>query len=164
MLRLSEKYTKEDREETSNITDRESAKIKGAHGYIQGYNGIAAAEAFGSEGESEYFPEMLDSLSETMKGLSGEEEPLKKAIIAGDTGYVTEKHLKAAAERGIQVLIPDQQFRVPGGLGTGRFTAEDFEYDEQGNRYRCPAGKDLLYKGHVKLNRNGGEKYQARSV
>ncbi|MDR2633592.1 MAG: hypothetical protein LBC51_08240 [Treponema sp.] len=42
----------------SNITDKESAKVKGAHGYIQGYNGIAiadranqvivAAESFGS--------------------------------------------------------------------------------------------------------------------
>jgi hypothetical protein len=49
----------------SNITDNQSAKIKGAHGYIQGYNGIAvadsksqvivAAEACGSGSESEHF-------------------------------------------------------------------------------------------------------------
>ncbi|MDR2783118.1 MAG: hypothetical protein LBB48_04660 [Treponema sp.] len=45
----------------SNITDRDSGKIKGAHGYIQGYNGMAAAEAFGSG--SEYFPGMPDSLN-----------------------------------------------------------------------------------------------------
>jgi hypothetical protein len=58
------------------ITDNESAKIKGAHGYIQGYNGIAvadsknqvivAAEAFGSGSESEHFPGMPDSLSENI--------------------------------------------------------------------------------------------------
>jgi hypothetical protein len=48
---------------------------------------IVAAEAYGSE--SEYFPQMLDSLNETMKGLSGEEEPLKEAIVTEDTGYFT---------------------------------------------------------------------------
>ncbi|MDR1468374.1 MAG: transposase [Spirochaetaceae bacterium] len=40
---------------------------------------------------------------------------------------------------------------------------KDFEYDEKENRYRCPAGKELSYQGHVKLNRNSGEKYQAKS-
>ncbi|GHV91727.1 hypothetical protein AGMMS50268_22300 [Spirochaetia bacterium] len=29
----------------SNITDNESAKIKGSHGYVQGYNGLAAADS-----------------------------------------------------------------------------------------------------------------------
>src|SRR5215471_16801292 len=59
----------------SNITDNESALIKSPHGYIQGYNGIAAvdsgnqivisAEAIGSGPESGCFPQMLDSLEET---------------------------------------------------------------------------------------------------
>jgi transposase len=165
----------------SNVTDNASAKIKGAHGYIQGYNGIAvadsanqvivAAEAYGSGSESEYFPEMLDNLKETMKGLSGEEEPLEDAIVEGDTGYFTEKNLKAAEERKIEVIIPDQQFRKrdghfdgrPGHGGKGRFTMGDFEYEEGENRYRCPAGKELTYKGHVQLKRNSGEKYQAKS-
>jgi hypothetical protein len=51
----------------------------------------------------------------------------------------------------------------PGHGGTGRYTVEDFAYDEKENRYRCPAGKELCCKGHVKLNRNSGEKYQAKS-
>jgi transposase len=77
----------------SNITDNESAKIKGAHGYIQGYNGIAvadskkqviiAAEAFGSGSESEHFPAMLDSLSENMKTVTGKDRPLEGAIMEG---------------------------------------------------------------------------------
>jgi hypothetical protein len=165
----------------SNITDNESAKIKGAHGYIQGYNGIAvgdsknqvivAAEAFGSGSESEYFSGMLDNLNKTMKDLSGKEEPLEDAIVEGDTGYYTEKNLREADERKIAVIIPDQQFRnrdehFDGRRchgGKGRFTVEDFEYDEGKNRYRCPGKKELTYKGHVKLNRNSGEKYQAKS-
>jgi hypothetical protein len=59
----------------------ESAKIAGPRGYIQGYNGIAiadaksqiivAAEAFGSGNGSEMFPAMMNVLAETMGTLSG---------------------------------------------------------------------------------------------
>jgi hypothetical protein len=100
----------------SNITDNQSAMIKGAHGYIQGYNGIAvadsksqvivAAEAFGSGSESEHFPAMVDSLQETMGGLTGEERLLEAAIVEGDTEYFTERNLKEAEERKIEVIIP----------------------------------------------------------
>jgi hypothetical protein len=65
----------------------ESAKIKGPHGYIQGYNGTAAAdsgnqaivcaEAAGNS-ESGSFPGMPDSLEENMKAVTGKEKPLKK--------------------------------------------------------------------------------------
>jgi hypothetical protein len=170
-----------DEEVKSNITDNESAKIKGPHGYIQGYNGIAiadstnqvivAAEAFGSGSEGEYFPLMLDKLNERMKEISGKEKPLKEAILEGDTGYFSENNLQEAAKRGIEVLIPDPQFRKRDGHfegqkghgGKGRFTKEDFKYNEENNTYTCPANKVLEYKGHVKLNRNSGEKYQAKS-
>jgi transposase len=165
----------------SNITDNESAKIKGPHGYIQGYNGIAiadstnqvivAAEAFGSGSESEHFPRMLDKLNETMKELSGKKKPLKKAVVEGDTGYFSENNLQEAEKRGVEVLIPDPQFRKrdphfagqKGHGGKGRFTKEDFTYNEKNNTYTCPANKVLEYKGHIKLNRNSGEKYQAKS-
>jgi hypothetical protein len=108
---------------------------------------------------------MLEKLNERMSALSGEEEPLVDAIVPGDTGYFTEQNLQEADDRGIQVLIPEQQFRKgdeqfegrPEHGGKGRFTAEDIEYDEQGNQYRCPADKELTYQGQVKLNRNSGE-------
>jgi hypothetical protein len=164
----------------SNITDNESAKIKGSHGYIQGYNGIAAAdsksqvlvaaEAFGSGSGNEHFPAMMEAPGETMGALTGKEEALKGVIVEGDTGYFSEENLREAKERKIEALIPDQQFRKrdasfegrPFHGGKKRFTAEDFEYEAEENKYRCPEKKDLLYKGHVKLNRNSGEKYQAR--
>jgi hypothetical protein len=63
--------------------------IKGPHGVIQGYNGIAiadsksqvivAGEAFGSGPEAEGLPGMMDKLNETMKEITGKEEPLKGA-------------------------------------------------------------------------------------
>jgi len=54
----------------SNITDNESGKIKGPHGVIQGYDGLAvtdsknqiivAAGAYGSVAEGQYFGQMLE--------------------------------------------------------------------------------------------------------
>jgi hypothetical protein len=85
----------------SNITDNESAKIKGARGYIQGYNGIAiadaksriivAAGALGSGNESETFPEIMDKPAETIGTLSGKEEPLEGSTAEGTRGILARR-------------------------------------------------------------------------
>jgi hypothetical protein len=114
---------------------------------------------------------MLDSLEGAMKEVTGKEEPLSGALFEGDTGYFSEGNLKEAERRKIEVLIPDQQFRKrdaqfegrPEHGGKGRFTVKDFTYNEEENSYRCPEGKELEYQGKVKLNRNHGDKYQAKS-
>jgi hypothetical protein len=71
----------------------------------------------------------------------------------------------------VEAIIPDPQFRkrdeqFAGQKGhgeKGRFTAKDFKHDKKRNQYLCPRKKVLAYKGHVELNRNSGEKYQAKS-
>jgi hypothetical protein len=164
----------------SNITDNESAKIKGPHGYIQGYNGIAvsdsgsqiivSAEATGCS-ESGIFPKMLDSLEENMKTVTGKKNPLKKTLSLGDTGFFSEENLQEAKRRGIDVIIPDPQFRQRDPDFEGRkneeakkrYTLEDFKYDKKNKRYLCPWKKILAYKGEIKLRNNEGEKYQASS-
>ena len=88
----------------TNITDPESAHIKSAHGFVQGYNGITiadsanqiviSAEAIGSGAENGCFPKMLDSLEENMKKVTGKEKPLKKSLLEGDTGYFSEDNLQ----------------------------------------------------------------------
>jgi transposase len=165
----------------SNITDSESAKMKGAHGYLQGYNGIAvadsanqvivAADAVGSGSEAGSFPLMLEKLEMAMQEVTGRKRPLRTALVTGDTGYYSEANLREAAERKIEVLIPDPQFRKRDPQFAGRkgpveaqhYTAEDLKYDAEQDRYECPEGKTLEYIGHVKLNRNSGKKYQAKS-
>jgi hypothetical protein len=169
------------KEVQSNITDNESAKIKGPHGYIQGYNGIAAsdsahqiivaAEVVGSGSEAGQFPAMLDEVKDAMKKLTGEEEPLKEKVIACDTGYFSEGNLQEAEERKVDPIIPDPQFRKrdpqfdgrKGHEGKGRFTAEDFTHNSTDNTYSCPEGKTLAYKGHADLNRSSGDKWAASS-
>ena len=167
----------------SNITDNESARIKGPHGYIQGYNGITiadsanqviiCAEAIGSGAESGCFPKMLDSLEENMKALTGKDKPLENALVEGDTGYFSEDNLQEAAKRGIEVIIPDPQFRQRDPYFSEKksekvkkkkkFTMEDFSYDEENDCYVCPAGKILMYKCDVILRNNSGKQYRAQS-
>ena len=167
----------------SNITDNESAFIKGPHGFIQGYNGIAVAdsanqvvicaEAIGSGPESGCFPEMPDNLEVTLRTVTGKENPLKKALVEGDTGFFTEDNLQEAAKRGVQVLIPDPQFRQRDpyfaekkeektGKREKKFSPEDFIYNEEEDSFTCPSGKTLEYKCDAELRNNTGRKYKAK--
>jgi len=168
----------------SNVTDNESAIIKSPHGYIQGYNGITiadsgnqviiCAEAVGSGAESGAFPKMLDGLEKNMKTLTKKEKPLKKALLQGDTNYFTEDNLQEAAKRGIDVLIPDPQFRQRDPYFTEKkdgkvkkkhnktYSAEDFLYNGKTDSFVCPAGKTLEYKCDAVLRNNTGRQYRAK--
>jgi hypothetical protein len=113
---------------------------------------------------------MLDKLQATMQTITGKDEPLEHATVLGDTGYFSEENLEEAEKRNVEVLIPDQQFRKRDESfkdqkchENRRYTKEDFTYNENDNTYTCPAGKTLEHKGHVELNSNSGEKYQAKS-
>jgi hypothetical protein len=152
----------------SNTTDNESGLIKSAKGYIQGYNGVTiadsgsqiiiAAEVTGGVAEGGMFPQMLNTLEENMKALTGKEEPLKKAIAAGDTGNFSEDNLQEATKKGVEVLIPDPQFRKrdphfdgrKGHMEKKRFTVDDFEYDKATDSYKCPQGNTLTLQCHIR--------------
>ena len=167
-----------------NITDNESARIKGPHGYIQGYNGIAiadsgnqvivAAEAIGSGAESGCLPGMLDSLEANMQTVTKKKRPLKKSIVLGDTGYFSEDNLQEAKRRNIDVLIPDPQFRKrdPGFDDRKKykdtnvkkyFDVNDFTYNKKEDCYICPAGKTLPYKCDIEFKTRGARGKQYRS-
>ena len=162
----------------SNVTDNESGKIKGPHGVIQGYNGLAvadgksqvivAANAYGSVSEGQFFPEMLEKTERNMRTVKGE-NPLEGTVMLGDNGYFSEDNLQKAKGKGIEAIIPDEQFRnrddtIKDGErreGKEKFDARYFKYEKKGNYYICPNGKILKFIGRVKLNRNEGNKYQS---
>jgi len=165
----------------SNVTDNESGKIKGPHGVIQGYNGIAvgdsknqiivAAEAYGSVSEGQFFSEMLEKTERSMRAIKGE-NPLKGTVILGDNGYFSEDNLQEAKKKEMEAIIPDEQYRnrdeqLKDGerrSGKERLDARHFKYEKKGNYYICPNGKILKYKGKVKLNRNEGNKYESSAI
>jgi len=164
----------------SNITDNESGKIKGPHGVIQGYNGIAvaddknqiiiAANAYGSVSEGQFFGKMLDHTELNMKLISEEEKPMERTIMLSDNGNFSEDNLQKAKSMGIEAVIPDEQFRnrdeqIKDGKrreGKDRFDSRHFKYNKKENSFICPNGKHLVYKGRVKLNRNEGDKYECK--
>jgi len=171
----------------SNITDNESARIKGPNGYIQGYNGIAiadsgnqvivAAEAIGSGAEGGCLDGMLDSLEITMQKVTGKKQPLKKSLVLGDTGYFSEDNLQEAKKRNIEVLFPDPQFRRRDPSFDDRqkykdtnvkkyFDLDDFTYNKKEDCYICPAGKVLPYKCDIEFKSRGtsGKQYYQRET
>jgi hypothetical protein len=138
----------------------------GPHGYIQGYNGIAAAdsgnqviiaaEAAGSGPEGNSLPKMLDSLNENMKTITGKKEPLRRALVTADNGYFCEDNLREAARRNMPVLIPDAYFRKRDPYFDGRknhvskqYTSKDFIFNRRGNYFACPAGEKLTRQCEV---------------
>jgi uncharacterized protein YdcH (DUF465 family) len=144
----------------SNVTDNESAKIKGPRGIIQGYNGIAvadakagvivAAEAFGTDYEGGAFVDMLDNFKDA-PGRILDGSPLhKRPLLLADTNYFSEDNLQAAKEGEVDVLIPDPHFRERFSRtkkAEKKFGVEDFIYDGTDSSYICPAGKKLTFGG-----------------
>jgi hypothetical protein len=71
----------------------------------------------------------------------------------------------------MEAIIPDEQYRNRAEelnegerrKGKDRYDARYFKYDTEGNYYVCPNGKELKFRGTVKLNRNEGNKYESSS-
>ena len=179
------------KEVQSNVTDNGSAKIKGPHGVIQGYTGIAvadskaqviiASEAYGTDYEGGEFGNMLANLESNMKAVSGKENVLEQSLLLADTNYFTELNLQAAKDKNIDVIIPDNNFRrrderfndrkenssgnktdVAGEAKKEKFTIGDFKYNDDENSYTCPNGKKLVYRGKSELRH--GRKVSRYSV
>jgi transposase len=166
----------------SNITDNESAKIKCSHGVIQGYNGIAmvdaknqvvvAAEPFGLNQEHSTFIPILAQAEKNLTAVTDNDSPLEGKTVLADTGYFCETNLKTAAEKKIESIIPDPNFRKRDERFSGRerltgriekFGQHDFVYNQDHNTYTCPNGKILKYRGHATLHGNSGHRYQSKA-
>lgn len=104
----------------SNITDNESAKMKTNKGVIQGYNGIAMADAkhqvivqaqaFGEGQEQPVLQPMLEGTRETFEALATP-DVLQDIQLAADAGYSSEANAQYLAEQGIDGYVADTLFR-----------------------------------------------------
>ena len=105
----------------SNLTDNERAKMPGAHGVVQGYNGLAAvdgrhqvivhAEAFGEGAEKRLLKPMIEGIRENLAAVGVEGDPLRKAVVVADNGYHSEENARLVLEDGIEAYLPDSKFR-----------------------------------------------------
>ncbi len=79
-----------------------------------------------------------------------------------DCGYYSQAQLKACEEAGVTayVAIPDKSRPQ---REEGRFVREDFQYDAQSDRYRCPAGQSLAPQGRQEKRGEVHIRYAARA-
>jgi transposase len=156
------KYGTTGKEISSNLTDNESAKMKTAHGVIQGYNSqalidgkhqvIIHGEAFGNGQDYAHGPPMLEGARENLQHLGHGEDYLANKILTADTNYHSDMNLRTCQELGLDAYIPDRFFRRRDPRYAAqrrywprrkRFALEDFHYEEATDHYRCPQGKRL---------------------
>jgi transposase len=159
------KYGTTGKEISSNLTDNDSAKMKTAHGVIQGYNSqalidgrhqvIVHAQAFGRGQDHAHGPPMLDGALENLQRLGHGAEYFAGKIFTADTNYHSDLNLRKCQELGLDAYIPDIYFRRrdPRYAAQRRywprrqkFTLEDFHYEETTDHYLCPQGKRLRRK------------------
>jgi len=161
----------------SNITDNESAKMKTAHGVIQGYNGVAVvddkhqvivhAEAFGAAQEHDLLEPMIEGTRDNFDEIGSGEDVFEKAKLVADSGYHTEANMQMVMEEGIDAYIADTQFRKRDPRfatvdkykerarkeraeyfrTSGLYRAKEFTISEDKRFCICPAGKRLYRNG-----------------
>jgi hypothetical protein len=176
----------------SNIVDNESAKMPTAHGVVQGYTGVAAAdakrqvvvyaEAFGESQESKLLEPAVEGVRENFTESAISKDPFKKATLLADTGYHSNDNIEMLMDKGIDAVIADGQFRKrdPRFVEADRFRRsvdrnknkytrkrfhhEDFVLDKKRNCLVCPAGKELELFHRSYRNNSGliGPQYQAK--
>ena len=168
------------KENQSNITDNESAKIKSSHGTIQGYNGqvlvddkhkiIVAAEAFGQGQENDLLIPLIDNVKENYNKLGKEKDFLEGKTIIADTGYFSEINLNKAKEEKMEAYLTDQNCRKRDirfetkqrhNPESGKtFKREGFKYNREEDTIICPNGNILtLSKQTVKVKNFTYKKY-----
>lgn len=130
-----------------------------SHGTIQGYNGqalvdskyqvIIHGEAFGTGQDYYLMPPMLDGAKENIEAIGLGEDYFEKKIFTADANYHSPVNLKKCNEEKLDAYIPDKDFRKRDSRfdgrrrKSGRFTLDDFKYQEETDTYTCPNGKTL---------------------
>lgn len=173
----------------SNLTDNDSATMKGSHGVIQGYTGVAAvdaksqivmhAEAFGTGQENALLPTVLQQVRDSFESIATE-DPTRISTVLSDSGYHSEASLQKVAELGVDALVADTSFRArdprfaeayrhkplekqrkPGEHRSKWYTGKDFQYDANNRTCICPNGKHLkLSSANVVINSRRGVSFE----
>jgi hypothetical protein len=84
-----------------------------------------------------------DHLASTAK-LARAEMGLEKLTVVADRGYYKSEEILACHQAGINVFVPKTV--TSSATAEGRFSRDDFIYNDKTNEYRCPAGEQLIWR------------------
>ena len=171
------------REVKSNITDNDSAKLKGSEGYIQGYNALALTDSkhqivvnaypIGRQFEGDELKPFIQDSLQTAKRAGILKKEFRSATLLADTNYFSEANCRyVLQEQKLKAIIPDPNFRrrdprfpsqKPNSSNKRhKFREQDFIYDPTRNEYRCPNGRTLTYYCKSTTGQYRGRKYRTR--
>jgi transposase len=131
-------------------------RLKRGQGYGASYkpsvlaneNRIITALALDASSETRVIASMLDQSARTT-GAQAEEVLL-------DAGYFDDEVIEATLARDVSLLCPDGQWPAR-PRDDGLFHKSAFDYDEQTDSYRCPAGQILLLEAKARKTLNTRE-------
>ena len=167
------------KEVKSNITDNQSAKLKSASGYIQGYNALALvgakhqiivdAEPVGQINEAPLLPRIVRRSVFALRK-AGLPEAARAAVVA-DTNYFTGDNARFLLTSTLDGYLPDNQFRNRDErfhdrsrarrAAHRRFTRGNFIYEHHTDSYCCPADKRLNLHTRTAVGGRPGKSYRA---
>ncbi len=140
--------------ERTNLTDPDAGFMRGAHGYVHGYNAQAMAVPVRGGGgmlitAAEVTQDPVDNgqllpLIAAARKNTGREPPLTLA----DTGYFSGANLKACKEQGLAVAMPEKQPHPAHPYHKDRFI-----YSPATDSYTCPQGQALVFS-HAARRKN----------
>ena len=172
------------RENKSNITDNQSAKMHSPRGIIQGYNGMSLvdnkkqivvhADVYGNVSESEYLNTIMEQGLINLKECKRKNFSFKKKQLLADTNYFSETNCEYIFTNKIDGYIPDTGFRKRDprfpekkeeSKRIKKYQQQDFKYNHEQNCYYCPLGKTLhLKRKNILFHGYRGDRYEASTT
>ena len=154
-----------DKEESGRVssTDSDASFMHRKAGSLPAYNAQAAVTDDQLIVYADVTTEPID-VNQLKPALEGIEEIVKgkPEKVLADTGYSGGENLKVLESQGIEGYIPESGERNIGkiaGPRPGLFKKEDFSYDEERDRYICPAGKEMHPTARSKIKTKYSEKH-----
>ena len=182
---------KQKKEVQSNVTDNQSAKMSTSKGTIQGYNAVTAtdekhqiivnAECFGAGSEQQTLAPIIEGIEHNLDMDLGHSD----TVVTADTGFSSEQTMEYLFGRGIDAVVPDNQFRKrqeafaesqtyaqhkerrkktrhDKAKSSAQFPSSDFKVDLVEKICVCPAGKELMYHGEHEGTRGTYSRFRGK--
>lgn len=132
------------------LTDPDSRKMKGPHGFVVGYNVQVAVDAKHDLIVAEDVVQRADDHGQltTMALAAKEQLQVEQLQAVADSGYHQADELEACEKASVETYVPEQgKTSGRGKDGQEVFPKEQFHYDKKADVYHCPGGQQLPLAG-----------------
>lgn len=143
----------EENRKSKNTVDPDCSNMRSVQGAHASYNVqqvvdsknglIVHVDTTGQSNDSQQFADQISKANETVGNTC--------KVACADAGYANTDELQKIDTKGIKVIVPSQKQALH--KEQGPFSKDEFIYDSKNDRYTCPAGNTLTYRGLNRLNK-----------